>query len=59
MNTILPALANVPTFPGGQASTTPIVRLMRALGTRAYPANFMVLQARVNNAKASVSPQPY
>jgi hypothetical protein len=58
MNTALPALASVPTFPGGQAFTTPVVRFMKALGTRAYPDNFMVLQARVNNAKASVSPQP-
>lgn len=55
MNTALPALANVPTFPGGQAVTTPVVRVMSALGSRQFTANFMLLQARLNNMKDGVS----
>lgn len=58
MNTALAALANVPTVPGAQAVTTPVVRVMHTLGTKVYTDNFLLLQARLNNMKAGVSPQP-
>lgn len=58
MNTLLPALANVPTVPGAQGVTQPVVRLMHTLGTKAYRDNFMLLQARLNNIKEGVSARP-
>ena len=59
MNTANAALANVATVPGAQAVTTPVVRVMHTLGTKVYRDNFLLLQARLNNMKAGVSPQPF
>ncbi len=57
MRTQQAALGNIATFPfpGGNVETEPAVRIMHAVGSNAFRANFLLLQARLNNMKGGVS----
>lgn len=55
MSTPQTLLNTVVSFPGSRGVLTPNTRIMSALGTRAYTANFMLLQSIINNMKSNAS----
>jgi hypothetical protein len=55
MNTNLAALLNTPTVPGAQNVDIPNIRIMHTLGSNQFKANFLLMQAALNNMKEGVS----
>lgn len=49
-----PMLLNAPPMAGGQASSTPLVRIMNALGSNRNDQDFLVLISALNGLKSRV-----